>query len=148
MGSVVASSNERPRTDWTASMDQFFIELLLDQLGRGNTVDNAFNKKAWTDMLAMFNAKFGSQYGKRILKNRFKKLLKCYCDITNLLKQGFSWNEQQQMVSADDDVWDAYIKVYISDQEDWVCERGEGACGGVYICSYTCFLVLTDLKFL
>ncbi|XP_061365263.1 uncharacterized protein LOC133308635 [Gastrolobium bilobum] len=112
MGSIAVSSNERPRTDWTDSMDQFFLELLLDQLGRGNKVNNGFNKRAWTDMLAMFNAKFGSQHGKRVLKNRFKKLLKCYCDITNLLKQGFSWNEQQQILSADDDVWDAYVKAH------------------------------------
>ncbi|KAK7351341.1 hypothetical protein VNO77_10715 [Canavalia gladiata] len=112
MGSVAVSSNERPRTDWTASMDQFFIELLLDQLGRGSKVDNGFNKSAWTDMLAMFNAKFGCQHGKRVLKNRFKKLLKCYCDVTKLLKQGFLWNEQLQMLAADDDVWNAYVKAY------------------------------------
>lgn len=112
MGSVDVPSNERSRTDWTTSMDQFFIELLLDQLGRGNNVDNRFNKKAWTDMLAIFNAKFGGQYGIRVLKNRYKKLLKYYCDITILIKQGFSWNEQQQMLSADDDVWNAYVKVY------------------------------------
>ncbi|KAJ1413099.1 Myb/SANT-like domain [Sesbania bispinosa] len=112
MGSTAVSSNERPMTDWTSSMDQFFVELLLDQMGRGNKANNSFNKKAWTDMLAMFNAKFGTQHVKRILKNRFKKLLKCYCDITNLLKQGFSWNEQQRMLSADDGVWDAYIKAH------------------------------------
>lgn len=112
-------------------MDQFFVELLLDQLGRGNQVNNSFNKKAWTDMLAMFNAKFGSQHGKRILKNRFKKLLKCYRDMTKLLKQGFLWNEQQQMLVADDDVWDAYIKVYA--QEGWYVRGGEGGCVEEYI---------------
>lgn len=112
MGSVNVSSNERSRTDWTTSMDQFFIELLLDQLGRGNNVDNRFNKNAWTDMLAIFNAKFGGQHGIRVLKNRYKKLLKYYSDITNLIKQGFSWNEQQQMLSADDDVWNAYVKAH------------------------------------
>ncbi|XP_027355321.1 uncharacterized protein LOC113865140 [Abrus precatorius] len=112
IGSIAVSSNERPRTDWTASMDQFFIELLLDQLGRGNKMDSGFNKNAWTDMLTMFNAKFGCQHGKRVLKNRFKKLLKCYCDVTKLLRQGFLWNEQQQMLSADDDVWNAYVKAH------------------------------------
>ncbi|KAK7293115.1 hypothetical protein RJT34_15976 [Clitoria ternatea] len=113
IGSIVAlSSNERPKTDWTPSMDQFFIELLLDQLSKGKKVDNGFDKNAWTDMLAMFNAKFGCQHGKRVLKNRFKKLLKCYCDITNLLRHGFSWNEELQMLLADDDVWNAYAKVH------------------------------------
>lgn len=113
MGSIAVPSSERAKTDWTASMDQFFIELLLDQLGRGNQVDNGFNKNAWTDMLALFNAKFGCQHGRRVLKNRFKKLLKYYRDITNLIKQGFSWDEQQQMLLADDDVWNAYVKVFM-----------------------------------
>lgn len=113
MGSIAVPSSERAKTDWTASMDQFFIELLLDQLGRGNQVDNGFNKNAWTDMLAIFNAKFGCQNGRRVLKNRFKKRLKHYCDITNLIKQGFLWDEQQLMLLADDDVWNAYVKVFM-----------------------------------
>ncbi|RZC06038.1 L10-interacting MYB domain-containing protein [Glycine soja] len=113
MGSIAVPSSERARTDWTASMEQFFIEFLLDQLGRGNQVDNGFNKNAWTDMLAIFNAKFGCQHGRRVLKNRFKKRLKHYCDITNLIKQGFLWDEQQLMLLADDDVWNAYVKAHL-----------------------------------
>lgn len=104
---------ERSRTDWTPAMDQYFIELMLDQLGRGNKIDNIFNKQAWTDMLTMFNAKFGSQHGKRVLRHRYKKFSKYYSDVTILLEQnGFSWNETQQMIVASDDVWDAYIKAH------------------------------------
>lgn len=104
--------NERPRTEWNAEMDQYFIELLLDQIGRGNKIDNTFSKQAWTNMLDLFNARFGSQHGKRVLRHRYKKLWKYYSDATNLLRQdGFSWDEAQQMITADDAVWDAYIKV-------------------------------------
>ncbi|XP_054799451.1 uncharacterized protein LOC129303898 isoform X2 [Prosopis cineraria] len=110
--STAQFSNEHPRLDWTAAMDQFFIELLLDQLGRGNKVDNSFSKKAWTDMLAMFNTKFGSQHGKRFLRQRYRKLLKYYCDITVFLKEGFSWDGKQQMLAADDSVWNAYVKAH------------------------------------
>ncbi|XP_019415148.1 PREDICTED: uncharacterized protein LOC109326796 [Lupinus angustifolius] len=112
MGSIAVSNNERPRTDWSVAMDQYFIELLLDQLSKGNRVNNLFNKKAWTDMLAMFNAKFGTRHAKRILKNRFRKLFKYYRDIKVFLKQGISWNEQERKLSADDDVWDAYVKAH------------------------------------
>lgn len=111
MGSFPSTNNERSRTDWNADMDQFFIELMLDQVGRGNKVDNTFNKQAWTDMLALFNAKFGPQHGKRVLRHRYKKLWKYYSDVTVILKQnGFSWDETQLMVVANNDVWDAYIK--------------------------------------
>ncbi|OWM86815.1 hypothetical protein CDL15_Pgr015851 [Punica granatum] len=107
----VPSTTERLRTDWTPAMDQYFIELLLDQVGRGNKSGDTFNKQAWNDMLASFNAKFGPQHGKRVLRHRYKKLWKYYSDAKALLKQnGFSWDEMQQMVTANDDVWDAYIK--------------------------------------
>ncbi|RYQ85113.1 hypothetical protein Ahy_B10g104627 isoform B [Arachis hypogaea] len=116
--------NSGLRTDWSASMDQYFIELLLDQLSRGNIINHQFSKKAWTDMLDMFKAKFGSHFCKRILKNRLKKLLKYYCDITNLLKQGFLWDDQQRMIAADESVWDAYVKVYYRGR--FGCDRGWG----------------------
>lgn len=113
MQSLAPSSKERPRTDWTAPMDQYFMELMLDQVGRGNKAGNVFTKQAWTDMLAMFNASFGPLHGKRVLRHRYKKLWKYYSDVTFLLKQdGFSWDETHQMIVADYNVWDAYTKVW------------------------------------
>ncbi|KAF8400481.1 hypothetical protein HHK36_013779 [Tetracentron sinense] len=113
MGSLAITSIEHSRTDWTPPMDRYFIDLMLDQLHRGNKTDHTFNKQAWTDMLAFFNARFGSQHGKRVLRHRYKKLWKYYNDVMILLDQsGFSWDETQQMVTADDDVWDAYIKAH------------------------------------
>lgn len=112
IGSFAPSNNERPRTEWTAAMDQYFIELMLDQIVKGNKAGNTFNKQAWTDMLASFNAKFGPQHGKRVLRHRYKKLLKYYSEMKVLHKQnGFTWDETQHMFVADNDVWDSYIKV-------------------------------------
>lgn len=110
--SQVPSSMERLRTDWTPAMDKYFIELLLDEVGRGRKSGDSFTKQAWSDMLASFNAKFGPQHGKRVLRHRYKKMWKYYCDARTLLKQeGFSWDDTQQMVTADDGVWHAYTKV-------------------------------------
>ncbi|KAL5558247.1 hypothetical protein UlMin_034458 [Ulmus minor] len=113
MCSLPPSSNERPRTDWTLEMDNFFIELMLDHVGSGNQTGNTFNKQAWTDMLALFNAKFGPQHSKRVLRHRYKKLWKYNSDINFILKQdGFSWDEAQNMIAADDNIWDAYTKTH------------------------------------
>uniref|UniRef100_A0A2P2KN27 Uncharacterized protein LOC105637536 n=1 Tax=Rhizophora mucronata TaxID=61149 RepID=A0A2P2KN27_RHIMU len=113
MGIPAPLNSERPRMEWNAPMDQYFIELMLDQIGRGNMVDNTFNKQAWSDMLALFNVKFSSQHGKRVLRHRYNKLSKYYSDLKTLLKQGgFSWDETQQMVVAEDNLWDAYIKIH------------------------------------
>lgn len=106
-------SKEQPKTDWTLAMDRYFVKLMLDQLKKGNKTNNAFKKQAWKDMLTLFNAKFGSQYGKNFLKHRYKKLLKYYSDVRSLLQEkGFSWDEKRQRITAGDDIWDYYIKVF------------------------------------
>lgn len=113
-----------PRINWTPAKDQFLVELLLHQLGQGNELvndDDELDKKVWTDMVAMFNAKFDCKYARWVLRRRFKKLSKYYCDITNILKaQGFSLDPQQQMLVANDSVWGAYIKVRIINREKYV----------------------------
>lgn len=94
-------------------MERYFIDLMLEHIHRRNRTGHTFNKQAWTDMLAVFNAKFGSQYDKDVLKSRYTNLWKQFNDIKNILGQsGFSWDETRQMVVADDYLWDAYIKVY------------------------------------
>ncbi|KAL0330188.1 UNVERIFIED_CONTAM: hypothetical protein Sradi_5005500 [Sesamum radiatum] len=107
------TSSSSSRTDWTPDMDQYFIELMLKQQERGNKLDSTFTKQAWTEMLALFNANFSSEYNKRVLRHRYKKLWKYYSDLMTLVKQkGFVWDEKQEMVIAHNDVWDAYIKAH------------------------------------
>lgn len=112
MAGQVPTSNDRSRTYWTPTMERYFIDLMLEQLHRGNRMGHTFNKQAWTDMLTMFNAKFGSQYDKDVLKSRYTNLWKQFNEVNNLLHQsGFSWDESRQMVVADDFAWNSYIKV-------------------------------------
>ncbi|RZC54185.1 hypothetical protein C5167_013036 [Papaver somniferum] len=87
------------------------MDLLLDQLHKGNRVDNAFNKEARTQVVASFNDKHGSQYNKDVLENGYTNMRKQYTYIKNLLSQtGFVWDEEQLMVTANENVWDSYIK--------------------------------------
>lgn len=112
MSSIPLECLEPTKADWTPEMDQYFIELMLDQLRKGNKRKNSFAQQAWRDMLFLFNAKFCLQHRKRFLKHRYKKLFKYYADVKSLLDQrGFYWDQKQRMVVADDDIWDKYIKV-------------------------------------
>lgn len=110
-GSATAAS-DRTRTFWTPPMDRYLIDLLLDQVNRGNKLGQTFITQSWIDMVTSFNVKFGSHYDKDVLKNRYKHLRRLYNDIKILLEQsGFSWDGARDMVTAEDSVWDAYIKV-------------------------------------
>lgn len=113
MGSQNPTNSERLRTSWTLPMERYFIDLMLDQVHRGNRMGHTFNKQAWNDMLIMFNANFGSPYDVNILKSHYTSLWKQFNDIKNLLDQnGFSWDNTRQMVIADRYAWDAYVKVH------------------------------------
>lgn len=114
MGIRAPNGSDRLRTIWTPEMDRYFIDLMLEQVGKGNRFDDhLFSKRAWKHMTSLFNSKFKSHYEKDVLKNRHKTLRNLYKTVKNLLNQkGFSWDEKRQMVTADNEVWDDYIKVH------------------------------------
>lgn len=110
-GSTVVT---RTRTYWQPPMDRYFIDLMLDHVHKGNQIDGLFHRQAWMEMIASFNARFGFKYDIDILKNRYKTLRRQYNVIKNLLElDGFVWDDARQMVTADDNVWQDYIKVCI-----------------------------------
>lgn len=109
-----STASNRSRTYWQPPMDRYFIDLMLEHLQKGNQIDGVFRKQAWMDMIASFNAKFGFNYDVDVLKNRYKTLRRQYNVIKNLLElDGFGWDDTRQMVTADDYVWQDYIKVWI-----------------------------------
>lgn len=113
MGIQARSSSDRLRTVWTPEMDRYFIDLMVEQVTKGNKFDDhLFSKRAWKHMTNLFNSKFKFQYEKDVLKNRHKTLRNLYKAVKNLLDQkGFSWDETRQMITADNNVWDEYIRV-------------------------------------
>ncbi|KAL8527287.1 hypothetical protein ACS0TY_005240 [Phlomoides rotata] len=114
MGLGVRSNNYRLRTIWTPEMDVYFVDLMLEQVGKENRRDDhLFSKVAWKHMTSMFNAKFNSKYEQDVLKNRHKMLRNLYRAIRSLLDQeGFIWDETRKMVIADNKDWDDYIQVH------------------------------------
>ncbi|KAK7392719.1 hypothetical protein VNO78_21165 [Psophocarpus tetragonolobus] len=108
----VAVTN-KGKVDWSPMMDQFFVELMVDQLRKGNKINRTFRRQAWVDMTESFNNRFGCHCGKVVLKNRFNLLRRHYCSINVLLgKEGFSWDKAQHKVVADEPVWQKCIRVH------------------------------------
>ena len=73
MGTQMRASSNRTRTNWTPAMECYFIDLLLDQVHRGNRMGHTLKKQAWTDMLTV-QCHFGSPYDKKVLKSHYTNL--------------------------------------------------------------------------
>ncbi|XP_026452015.1 L10-interacting MYB domain-containing protein-like [Papaver somniferum] len=111
MGSNQSSNPQTGRTTWTPPMDRLFMGLMADQVHEGQLLDGQFSKHAWTHIFDNFRQSFGSSFTKDVLKNRMKTLKKNYVAVSTLRGQsGFGWDQSREVVVADDDVWDEYIK--------------------------------------
>lgn len=109
---VCPTKDDPKRIDWSETMEQFFIELLLEQVRKGNKIGRTFKKKSWVCMISSFNAKFGVQYSRYVLRNRYNILRRHYSNIKILLGlKGFNFDKAQKRVVADDVVWNDYVKV-------------------------------------
>ncbi|OWM86071.1 hypothetical protein CDL15_Pgr010895 [Punica granatum] len=74
-----ASKGVRTRTYGEPPMDGYFIDLMLDNVRRGNRVDGVFVKQAWSEMIgSLLDAKFGFGYEVDVLENRYKTLRQQY----------------------------------------------------------------------
>lgn len=100
-----------PITDWSYPMEQYFVDLMLEQVLHGNKIDNEFGEQAWAHMTLSFKEKFGLQYEQHILENRYLSLMKQYIEISNLLnEEGFLWDEASHTIVGDSDTWESYAK--------------------------------------
>lgn len=94
-------------------MDRYLLDLMLQDVRRGNKIDYALNGQVWINLIILFQERFGVKFDIDFLKNCCKCLETLYHGMRNLLEyRGFSWDEMHQMVIAPDEVWDAYIKVH------------------------------------
>lgn len=106
------ANEDSPSRDWTSLMDRHLIDLLLEQVHKGNRTKHTFNGEAWMEMVLSFMDRFGLQLDEDLLRNHHKSLGQLYNNMKILLDQGgFSWDETRQMITAHDVVWDTYIKV-------------------------------------
>lgn len=114
MSDIGSTIGARSRTYWQPPMDRYFIQLMVDEVNKGNHIDGVLRKQSWREMISSFNDKFGFNYTVDILKNRYKTLRRQHNVIRNLLElDGFAWDDARQMVFADDHVWQNYIKVSV-----------------------------------
>ncbi|XP_026410467.1 uncharacterized protein At2g29880-like [Papaver somniferum] len=106
-----SSSVANGRTTWTPSMDQLFIELMVEKVVGKQLLDGQFRKISWVSIVTKFKESFGPSFNKEVLKNRMKTLKKNFNVVSSLRGQsGFGWNDGKEIVTAPDAVWSNHIE--------------------------------------
>ena len=91
---------------------KILIECMRDEALRGGYSDNGFKSTAWKTMTSSFNLKKGSpDYSTVQLHSQYAYLKKKYSVFKELKSNsGFGWDEELNIPTAPNEVWDAYIK--------------------------------------
>lgn len=102
---------QQSRAKWTASLTKILVDLMVDQVHKGQRQKKSFGKKAWKHMCDDFQTKTGLNWDKDQLKNRHAVLRRQYVTVKALLDHSdFSWDEATGTIIASDEAWDDYIK--------------------------------------
>lgn len=99
------------RAKWTTPLTQILVDLMVDEVHKGNKKNYSFGKKAWKSITDEFYKKTGLKWDKEQLKNRYAVLRKQYTIAKLLLEQSdFKWDETTGTITATDEAWDRIIK--------------------------------------
>lgn len=112
---VALQSENQSRAKWTASLTKALVDLMVDEIHKGNKSNKSFSKKGWKFICDNFRIQTGYWWDNEQLKSRYVALRKQYINVTLLLDQpDFKWDEATGAIMASHEAWDRYIKVCIS----------------------------------
>ncbi|XP_077248827.1 L10-interacting MYB domain-containing protein-like [Tasmannia lanceolata] len=104
-------AHEAESANWSLRDTGIFINLMVEEVEKGNRCARTFSKKAWKDIQTKFYQKTGCNYTLLQFRNKFRNLKKEYMEFKKLLEvTGFTWHPMTKTVTAEDSVWEAYIQ--------------------------------------
>ena len=109
---VLIIENNDEASVWTQRHEEIFIELMEEEVLKGNKNTTTFTKKSWKYIKDELCARAKRNYSDMQLKNKYNLLKQKHKDFKSLLKEtGMGYNAVTGQVSATDEVWDRLIRV-------------------------------------
>jgi len=100
-------------TLWPDLVTKAFIEIMVDEVTKGNMQNGVFHTGTWTSMTAKLNSTTNCSYNKEQLKAQMHRLRAMFHEFYSLLQNTeFGWNAETNIVTASEEIWQNYLKVY------------------------------------
>lgn len=102
---------EKNNISWTDYND-YFMDLFIEQVRLGIKDEGGYTTEGWKELERKMMEKFGDDYDKGKIRNRFETLKTRYKQNKSLIGlSGFGWDDKEKKVTAEDQAWDDYVKV-------------------------------------
>ncbi|GAU46935.1 hypothetical protein TSUD_85350 [Trifolium subterraneum] len=100
-------------TLWPDLVTKAFIDIMVDEVTKGNMPNGVFYTGTWTSMTTRLNSITNRSYEKEQLKAKFHRLRAMFVEFYSLLQNtGFRWNAETNTVTASEEVWQNYLKAH------------------------------------
>ena len=94
---------------WSSTIEKKFIDIMVEEVNKGNMKNGVFIKKAWTKIQEDLKRKSNRNYSMKQIKQKFNRLRIKHHEFTELLKQtGFDWDTETNIVHATEETWQNY----------------------------------------
>ncbi|XP_062089184.1 L10-interacting MYB domain-containing protein-like [Humulus lupulus] len=109
---VLIIENNDEASIWTQKHEEIFIELMEEEVLKGNKNTTTFTKQSWKYIKEELCARAKRKYSDMQLRNKYNQLKQKHKDFKSLLKEtGMGYNAVTGEVSATDEVWDKLTRV-------------------------------------
>ncbi|KAL1536869.1 hypothetical protein AAHA92_29447 [Salvia divinorum] len=110
---VVQQPENQLRAKWTEFLTKVLVDLMIDEIHKGNKSNKFFTKKGWKFICDNFRIQTGYWWDSEQLKSRHGALRKQYISVALLLDQpDFRWDEATCTIVASNEAWDRYIRAH------------------------------------
>ncbi|CAL5213456.1 unnamed protein product [Lathyrus oleraceus] len=98
---------------WPDFVTKAFIDIMVDEVTKGNMPNDVFHKRTWTSMTTKLSSMTNRSFKIVQLKAKMHRLRAMYREFYSLLQNiGFGWNTETNTVTASEEVWRNYLKVH------------------------------------
>jgi hypothetical protein len=112
---VTTNVDNSDSTFWPDIVTKTFIDIMVDEVTKGNMSNGVFHTRTWTSMTNRLNSITNFSYEEEQLKAKMHHLRAMFHEFYSLLQNvGFVWNSETNTVTASEEVWKNYLKVWFS----------------------------------
>ncbi|XP_058111254.1 uncharacterized protein At2g29880-like [Magnolia sinica] len=90
-------------------MDDCRIDTLMDVVANGRKSANGFKKETYKTVMDVVRSALGISVQEKHVSNCLRTLKMLYFDVRDALSSGFEWDDDKNLVTAPDDVWEDNI---------------------------------------